>query len=165
MLENEVRTETLLRVRSSESFAMHASCLENFLRQKLRPSQTCQENEKMKAENPPHDKEGFPRTQRGGYSPIGLRAPTRSSTLSESHIHSCQLHNHLDDGPSGQAKCGQPFRCGQSLCSFQRTLGIRPRFARRCMTTIRYRGIFVLASLLLLSHFVAGQAVYGNIIG
>ena len=33
------------------------------------------------------------------------------------------------------------------------------------MTTIRFHSVLVVASLLLLSHSGAGQAVYGNIIG
>ena len=33
------------------------------------------------------------------------------------------------------------------------------------MTTIRSPSVLVIASLLLISHSVAGQAVYGNIIG
>src|SRR6202023_2119679 len=93
------------------------------------------------------------------------RASGNDSAPSESHFHFVILHNHLDDAPALQAKCGHPSVAGRSAVLMAKTLGISPQFARKNMTTIRFHCVLVVASLLLLSHSGAGQAVYGNIIG
>src|SRR6202521_514060 len=94
------------------------------------------------------------------------RAPGNYSAPSESHFHFVILHNQLDDAPSLQAKCGHPSVAGRSAVLIAKILpGHSPSVCEEHMTTIRFHCVLVVASLLLLSHSGAGQAVYGNIIG